>query len=149
MSGPPDAGLDARFFRQALAGSEKEIRMSQLGLSHSQNPQVRRLAQMMIRDHNLLNSHVIAVSRIGRVPGDDARAIAQLATLSGPQFDHQYLANMLDDHRNAIALFEDASRNARTAAARRLAAEALPTLRGHLGAVQHTVQVVNETTRPR
>jgi len=149
MGGPPDAGMDANFFRQALAGGEQEIRMSQLALSHSQSPQVRRLAQMMIRDHNQMNAQVIAVSRIGRVPGGNAGAMEELATLPGPQFDRRYLADMLNDHRNAIAMFEDASRNARTAAARRLATDALPMLRGHLSAVQHTVQVVNETPAPR
>jgi putative membrane protein len=141
--------MDANFFRQALAGGEQEIRLSQLALSHSQDPQVRRLAQMMIRDHSQMNAQLTAVSRIGRVPAGDPGAIAQLATLAGPQFDRRYLADMLNDHRDAIAMFQDAARNARTDPARRLAADALPALRGHLSAVQHTVQVVNETPRPR
>ena len=123
--------------------------MSQLAQSHSTNGRVRELAQMMIRDHNAMNNQLAAVSRIGRVPAADAGAIAQLATRSGPQFDRLYLADMLSDHRDAIALFQDASRNARTDAARRLATNALPKLQGHLGAVQHTVQVVNETPRPK
>jgi putative membrane protein len=141
--------MDANFFRQALAGGEKEVRMSQLALSHSTNGQVRQLAQMMIRDHNAMNNQIANVSRIGRVPAADAGAIAQLASRSGPQFDRLYLTGMLGDHRDAIALFQDASRNARTPAARRLAANALPQLRAHLNSVQHTVQVVNENPRPR
>jgi len=141
--------MDANFFRQALAGGEKEIRMSQLALSHTKNGHVRQLAQMMIRDHSAMDSQLAAVSRMGRMPPSDAGAIAELATMSGPQFDHRYLAAMLNDHRDAIALFNDASRNARTDAARRIATNALPKLQGHLGAVQHTLQVVNETTRPQ
>jgi len=141
--------MDANFFRQALAGGEKEIRMSQLAQSHSTNERVKQLAQMMIRDHGAMNDQLASVSRIGRVPAADAGAIAQLATRSGPQFDRLYLTDMLSDHRDAIALFQDASRNARTEAARKLAANALPKLQGHLGAVQHTVQVVNEIPRPR
>jgi len=149
MGGPPNARIDANFFRQALAGGEKEIRMSQLALSHSTNVRVRQLAQMMIRDHNALDNQMAAVSGIGRVPAAEASVVADLAALSGPQFDHRYLAVLLNDHRDAIALFQDASRNARSAPARRLAADALPNLRGHLNSVQHTVQVVNETPRPR
>ena len=141
--------MDANFFRQAIAGGEKEIRMSQLALSHTTNGHVRQLAQMMIRDHNAMNYQLAAISRSGRVPAADAGAIARLAALSGPQFDRLYLADMLNDHRDTIALFQDASRNARTDGTRRLATNALPKLRGHLGAVQHTVQVVNEIPRPR
>jgi len=141
--------MDANFYRQALAGGEKEIRMSQLALSHTGNGRVRQLAQMMIRDHSAMDSQLGAVSRMGRMPPSDAGAIAELATLTGPQFDRRYLVAMLNDHRDAIALFQDASRNARTDAARRVATNALPKLQGHLGAVQHTLQVVNETPRPR
>jgi putative membrane protein len=144
IGGPPDAGMDANFFRQALAGGEMEVRLSQLGVSHSQNPQIRRLAQMMIRDHNDLNAELSAVSRISRVPVGDEITIAQLAGMSGPNFDQRYLADLLEGHRNAIALFQDAARNARSDATRRLAVNALPKLQGHLGAVQRAQQAIGQ-----
>lgn len=144
VGGPPGVGVDANFFRQALAGGEMEVRLSQLAVSHSQNPQIRRLAQMMIQDHTNMNAELSAVSRISRVPVGDEGAIAQLAGMSGPNFDQRYLADLIQGHRDAIALFQDAARNAGGQATRGLATNALPKLQGHLGAVQRTRQEIGQ-----
>ncbi len=134
--GPPNAAADAAFYHTALAGGAQEIQMSRLALSHSKNVAVQRLAHMMIRDHAALDAQISSISRINAVPPKDAAAIRALGTMFGPVFDRQYLAAMLADHRDAIALFTDASRNARTDAARKLAGNNLPKLRQHLTAVQ-------------
>ncbi len=144
IGGPPDARLDAGFYHQALAGGEMEVRLSQLAVTHSQNPQIRRLAQVMIRDHSDMNAELSAISRIGRVPASDEIAIAQLAGMSGPNFDQRYLSDLVAGHRNTITLFQEAARNARSETTRRLAADALPKLQGHLGAVQRTQQAIGQ-----
>src|SRR6185503_14226701 len=132
----------------ALAGGEKEIQISRLAASHSRNPEVRRLANTMISDHVAIDSRLTSASGMKNVPPQDGAALHELGTLFGPQFDNRYLAILLADHRDAIALFNNASRNARTGAARTLAGNNLPMLRSHLADVQRTQASVQRNPPP-
>lgn len=123
--------------------------MSRLALSHSKNPAVKRLANAMITDHRTLDDRMAAISGLSGIAPQDGDVIRSLGTMFGPQFDQHYIDQMLADHRAAIALFADASRNARTPRTRQFAGKNLPKLRQHLGAVQQTQKSIKRNPRQR
>ena len=56
----------------------------------------------------------------------------RLATMSGSQFDREYMNAMVADHEQAVADFDKASREAQDADVKRWATSKLPILREHL-----------------
>jgi putative membrane protein len=125
---------DTQFYEQALAGGEKEIAASKLAQKNG-GAKVKDFARMIISDHTKLGDKVKAAA------GKDVTAppppdTAALDGKTGNDFDTAYLDQMVSDHQNAIAMFENASKNASTDKAKKLAGDALPTLRKHLDAAQ-------------
>ena len=55
---------------------------------------------------------------------------------TGKDFDKAYVDAMVADHQKAIAMFENASKNASTDKAKKLASDTLPALHKHLDAAQ-------------
>ena len=56
----------------------------------------------------------------------------RLSRLSGAQFDQAYAKAMVEDHEEAVALFEAQTKNGRDAAVKEFASKTLPKLRDHL-----------------
>lgn len=71
----------------------------------------------------------------GLMPEHQATA-QQLAQLSGPEFDRQYLNAMLQDHQKDIAEYERFAAQTANQQLRQYATNQLPILRTHLQMVQ-------------
>lgn len=133
------------FYPKAVKGGRTEIELSQIALDKSQDTGIRDVAQMVVTDHTSFNSKLQQASKTGSAAqsagamkeagGADPAVKQKLASASGAAFDKAYLATMAQDHKKAIALFETASTGSSDAEVRRLATEALPTLRKHAQAV--------------
>lgn len=59
-----------------------------------------------------------------------------LSAKSGADFDKAYVSNMIDDHKEDIKEFEDASKNCKDAYLKAFAVKTLPVLKMHLNAIQ-------------
>ncbi|MGN6513431.1 MAG: DUF4142 domain-containing protein [Lysobacteraceae bacterium] len=136
MAGDTAAGpvTDTAFYQEALSGGEKEIEASKLA-EKSSDPQVKSLAKMIIADHTALGAKVKAAA--GANPPTPATPdLSALTGKTGKDLDKAYVDMMVDDHQKDIPKFENASTNASTDQAKKLAGNALPTLRKHLEAAQ-------------
>jgi putative membrane protein len=128
---------DTQFYQQALTGGQKEIDASNLEKSQGSNADAKKVADKLIADHTAMGKKVMAAAGSGATaPAPDTTTPADLQGKTGKDFDKAWVDMMVSDHQKAIAMFENASKNASTDQAKTLASDALPKLRDHLKAVQ-------------
>jgi putative membrane protein len=131
----------AEFVPTATSSNLFEIESSRLALQNSRDPQVRRFAQQMIRDHNLATRRMAMVVRRSGMPmpppAMTARHQAMLATVQGASdFDAAYVSAQLMAHQEAVALFSSYSSNGDDPRLAAFAGQTLPVLQMHLDHVQ-------------
>lgn len=137
-SGPVTA---TQFYTQALMGGEKEIAASQMESRQGSNAEVRQAATKIASDHTAMGKKVKAAAGSAvTAPSADSSMTASLQGKTGADLDRAYLDMMVTDHQKAIAMFENAAKNASTPEAKKLATEGLPKLRDHLKTVQQLQQ---------
>lgn len=132
------ASSDQEFFDKAAVAGLFEVQSSEVAMQRSSNPQVKAFAKMMIEDHGAANSRLKALATKKGVTlptgldDDHQKKLDDLkAAKTGKAFDESYADLMEDGHDDAVALFEDASEDAKDKDLRQFAAETLPTLRRH------------------
>lgn len=137
---PRAAALDTgSFLARATEGNLAELRLSILAAERASSPALRRFAQTIIEEHSRVGNE------LGRISADKGLVVLSVApsasneasyqrlnSLSGADFDREYLAAMSASHEESIRLFEQASAQLRDDDFRRFAASTLPTLRTHL-----------------
>lgn len=139
-SAPPTAVAvtsAAEFVPTATSSSLFEIESSRLALQNSRDPQVRRFAQQMIRDHNLATRRMASVLRRSGMPVPPPALNAKhqgmlVAVQSASDFDAAYVSAQLMAHQEAVALFSSYSANGDDPRLAAFAKQTLPTLQMHL-----------------
>lgn len=127
-----------QFVPTAAVSGTFEVWSSKLALQRSHNPQVRRFAQQMIKDHTAAGHRLEAVAnRLGLSAPTSLDATRQalydsLKTTSDADFDAAYVHTQLGAHQEAVSLFSSYASNGDNPALKRFAASTLPTLEMHL-----------------
>jgi putative membrane protein len=99
---------------------------------------VKRFGHHMMEDHAKWNEDLAELARkkgiaIPSQPDEaQKKALAELAKLSGADFDKKYSGMMVADHAKAVALFEDKAKKAKDADIRAWAEKTVPKLQEHL-----------------
>jgi putative membrane protein len=141
---PPEARTQAMPYVMAAGQSDMfEINSSQVALQKSQNPAVRRYAQMLIKHHQKTTAATLKAARKARLsptppmldPGATA-SINELQTASAADFDRIYLAQQVPAHQAALDLHQAYSQGGDQAPLRMTARTAVPIVRSHLVAAQ-------------
>lgn len=135
---PRDA---AGYMTMAAASDLFEINSSQVALQRSQNDGLRTFAQMLIVDHTRTTEQLTAAARSANVtpppPQLDAQKQQMIAELqSAADFDRTFVTQQVMAHQQALALHSAYAENGDDPALRRVAASAVPVIRGHLAQVQ-------------
>ena len=129
---------DHAFLRGAALGGLAELESARLAGDKAQAPAVKAFAERMRQDHGAANAALGALAGKHGVDAPEAldperrAAQARLQQATGPAFDALYLANQVQEHQQAVQLFQheiDAGQNAEVKAA---AATRLPILMAHL-----------------
>lgn len=129
---------DRGFATTAAQDSAAEIDMARMGLDKAQSPDVRAFARQMLDDHSANTTQLKRASQasgisIPNTPAADDQADARrLAALTGSDFDRAYMRAMVQEHREAVSMFENEARNGADPNIRSFAQQALPKLRQHL-----------------
>lgn len=133
---------DAKFAVAAAAGGLAEVELGQLAQRKAADPKVRDFGGMMVADHTKANDDMkgLAQSKGISLPKTldmkDQKVKDELSAKSGKNFDKAYVSDMIDDHKNDIKEFEEASKNLKDADLKAFAAKTLPVLKMHLNAIQ-------------
>jgi putative membrane protein len=102
---------DKIFLRKAAQGGMAEVKLGQLAAQKGTGDDVRAFGQKMVDDHTKLNNDMapIADSMGVRLPKDlnkeDQAEYDKLNSLSGNNFDMEYLSFMVKDHHKDLREF--------------------------------------------
>jgi putative membrane protein len=102
---------DKQFLFMAAQSDMNEIKLSQLAESKASKPQVKAFARKMVADHTKLEVKMKPLATAwGLTPpsgldSDHQAVYDKLKSLSGPDFDKEYMNAMADDHHKALDAF--------------------------------------------
>ncbi|MEP6994380.1 MAG: DUF4142 domain-containing protein, partial [Acidobacteriota bacterium] len=122
----------------AAAGGIIEVEASKIALQKSSDDRVRQFAQHMVDDHTKVGEALKAAASSESITIPDApdsqqqRMLQRLKGLSGAQFDAAYKTQMLDDHKDAVGMFQQKIRENLKTPLKQFAADNLSTLKAHL-----------------
>lgn len=142
---PPEARVQATPYVMAAGQSDMfEINSSQVALQKTQNPAIRKYAQMLIKHHQKTTAATLkAAQKAGLTsppppaldPGA-AASIAELQSASATDFDRLYIGQQIPAHQAALDLHQAYGTGGDQAPLRATAKKAVPIVRSHLVAAQ-------------
>jgi putative membrane protein len=129
---------DQHFIMEAAKGNKAEVELGQVVAQKATNPQVKRFAEMMVKDHTqaLNQLQQLAEKKKVTLPSelpDDAKDLeSKINSASGSNLDKTYMDGMVDDHQKDVQEFKDAAKDAQDNDVKQWASSTLPTLQQHL-----------------
>ncbi len=144
---------DASFVRSARSAGQVEIDLADLALALGQDQGVKALASMIktAQQQTALDLRTLAASKRVDLPvaaGLDKLTTQEYGKLSGVAFDRAYLDRTVQDHRQLIANFIQAS-NSADEDVRAFAQKALPTLSDHQRRAEELQKQFGERAKAR
>lgn len=133
---------DAKFVVTAAADGMAEVAAGKLAVTKAQSTRVKNFATMMVNDHSKAGNELAQIAEKKGVTLPTApdttqkKKAAELSQKSGKDFDKAYVDAMVDGHKKAVSLFEDASKNLKDTTLRAFAVKTLPTLKMHLDSIK-------------
>ncbi len=129
---------DVKFVKTEAAAGKAEVRIADLGVKKAGRIDVKAFAKMLATDHTGANEEMlklaakkgVEVSEV--IDPDSASTYQKLEKTSGTEFDKEFLAVIVSDHKKCVSNFEEASKGAKDADVKIYADKMLPTLKAHL-----------------
>lgn len=133
------SALDRQFVMDAAHGGMAEVKMAQLALQKSTNPEVKRFAQQMIDQHTPANKELmrLAAQKGIAAPTDEGpkykAAMMRVMQMSGDSFDKAYMnEGGVNGHLEAAAVYQRQTMMGQDPDLKAFAAKILPAVQGHL-----------------
>lgn len=133
---------DTEFMTKAASGGMLEVQLGQAVAKAATTPQAKEVANRMVTDHTKANEELKAMAAKMNVTlpatlGNDAQDVYKDVTeKKGLEMDKEYLSKMVDDHKEDIKNYEEASTKAASPELKAFAAKMVPTLREHLAMIE-------------
>jgi putative membrane protein len=130
------------FMTEAAKGGMAEVELSKMALPKLKDAAVKQFAQQMISEHTRANNELKALAAKKKVTlpteldADHKATAADMNSMSGADFDKDYVNAMVADHEKSVALFQSQASSGTDADAKAFAAKTLPTLQKHLDAIK-------------
>ena len=127
---------------KAAQGGIAEIQVGTLAQQNASSPQVKQFGQMLVTDHTKANQQLQQIAQeegitLPVAPGtEDAQQSQKLQSLTGKDFDDQFVQNEVDDHKQAIAEFQKEAQSGSDPALKAFAQQTIPVLQKHLQAAE-------------
>lgn len=141
-----DALTAPAFVRAAAASDLYEMEASRLAEQRSQNTEVKRFAQHMLRDHGKTTGELKGM--LPQLQGVSAQQMAtsldrqhqalleQLQGAQGAEFDRAFVRQQVQSHQAAVDLFRAYAQSGDDARLKQWASQTLPSLEEHLREAQ-------------
>jgi putative membrane protein len=129
---------DRVFLKDALQGGMAQVRLGQLALQKSSNPEVKQFAQKMVDDHTRMGDQLKPIAQqIGvKIPDGpskkDKATITKMEALNGDDFDKIYMKDMVKDHKSDLAAFQSEIDHGSNLAVKGAASQDAPIINQHL-----------------
>ena len=134
---------DSQFVAEASAAGLAEVASGKVAIAQGQAAVVRSFGQTMVTDHSKANAALAKLAgtkgmAVATTPSADQQAsLDSLKSTHGATFDQAYARMALNDHTQAVALFEQEASTGQDADLRAFATSTLPTLKHHLEMVRN------------
>lgn len=146
--------MDRRFVNKAADSGKEELQFAQLGVQKATNPEVKQFAQKLVDEHTKVNSELatLAGQKSVKLDQDEGRSIAyrRLSNKTGAEFDQEFVEHMIDEHEDAVKMFDKTAMDAKDLDLRAFASKHVASLREHLQKAQSlrasTVPTGNDST---
>jgi putative membrane protein len=128
---------DRTFLMTAGQGGHAEVILAGLAAKKATSDDVKKLSQLIERDHSSNNKELKALADAKNVivpttlDAEHQQLYDRLEKLEGASFDQAYVAAMVDGHKKMITVFEQASVS-KDPQIKAFAEKTLPALREHL-----------------
>ena len=129
---------DRDFVTKALAADLAEIKLAERALKATSNKEVEKFARRMRDDHTKCREALLDRARemkLGVLEGlekEHQEKADRLSKLEGSEFDRAYMRCMVDDHEQAVRLYESWAARASDRDLSAHIKKTLPTLKEHL-----------------
>lgn len=129
---------DAKFTTEAAVGGMAEVELGKMALEKSSNPQVKEFATMMVKDHGMANTELMAIAKQKNitlpttVDDEHKKKMEDLSKKTGADFDKAYVSAMVDGHKSTLKLMEDESKDGKDADLKAFATKTAPIVQSHL-----------------
>ncbi len=143
---------DYKFLKEAASGGMAEVEVGELAKTKGTDQSVRSFGERMVTDHKKANDELkqIASSKGATVPTEiahsDRTTIDKLQKATGAEFDKEFAAAMVKDHRKDVKEFKDAADDVKDPELKAFAQKTLSTLQEHLRLAEDMAKTVKAET---
>jgi putative membrane protein len=136
----PSAPDTSDYLRAAIMGDKFEVNAAQVARSKSQNHDVQRFAQMMVRDYSSADSELSSILKQSafsftppaNLDNEHAAMVHELQSSPLVDFDRRYMQLQIAAHESALRLQNDYARAGRDQPLRKFALGTVPKIKMHL-----------------
>lgn len=131
-----------QFATKAAQSGLAEVQEGQLAQQNGGSAQVKQFGQTLVQDHTAANQNLQQIAQHQGITLPDKPSSSQqselkrLRGMSGQQFDRSFAQHEVQDHKQAIALFQQEAKNGKDPELQTFAQQTLPVLRKHLEMAQ-------------
>lgn len=131
-------GDDSDFAVDAALGGLMEVKFGELAKTNASSQAVKDFGAMMVTDHTNANEELKALAQKKNITlpqaldDDKQRKYDEFAKKKGAEFDRDYMALMVEDHKEDIEDFKDQAQKGKDADLKAFAAGKIPVLEHHL-----------------
>jgi len=147
-----DAGMgDKHFVSEALKGGQAEVAMGQLAEQNGKSSDVKSFGRRMVEDHTKMGEQMKMVASEEGLstpssPSHDAE-INKLKSLSGDDFDKEYIKMMLKDHESDLNEFKKEAQDGKSPKVKEAASQGAPIISEHLTMIRQIAQAHGISTK--
>jgi putative membrane protein len=144
---------DAEFVKAAASGGMMEVQLGKLAAEKATSSQVKEFGSRMRKDHSKANDELkkIAAKKDIKLPTElEAKhksMVNKLSKLKGEEFDREYIATMVEDHKEDLEKFQRQADKGKDPELKKFAQDQVPILKKHLELAQQTEKQVKGGTK--
>ncbi len=147
------SSADRKFMETAAQHGIAEVALGRVAGQKAQSPEVKQFGERMVQDHTKANQQLMQIAQQKglalpkETDGKHKRMMEKMSKMSGDQFDREYMAAMVDDHKKDVEQFREAAKDAKDPDVKNFAAANLPILEEHHRMAQSIQAKVKEMER--
>ncbi|HTC51002.1 MAG TPA: DUF4142 domain-containing protein [Steroidobacteraceae bacterium] len=144
---------DSSFYKNIAEAGLAEVSDATLATQSATDPKLKDFAAMMIKDHSAANDKLSALAGTKGISLPTSASVTEMATHaklkleSGDTFDKAYIKDQVSAHRAALRLLRKEIATGQDSDAKDFAKSVLPTVQGHLKAINTIAAAEGVTTK--